>query len=435
MRKLGLTGALGLAAAGCALAPAANAAPLTLDDCVGLALENTLVVEQARGGLRSAQADVTGARAAFLPRIDLGGSITRAEPRLVRIGDTDVLFDEDEWNYSATANLLLFDGWGNVSSYQSASRGRSAAEDRLLATRQEVVRETERRFFEVKKTHELLGVQQEAANLSGEQLKKTQAMKDLGAATKADVYKSEVDHANNRLEVLRAQRNLDLAKAALATYLGLDPRGDIELAEEDLGVETDLTLETSLERAQQQNPELRAARRSAHANAAAVTAAKSDLWPSLSAFANKRYSWTTPTQLEDDTVDWAYGLSLDFTVFDGFLTKSRIRRAQSERLTAERTVESTERDVIFAVREAWLDLEIAREAIRVSEEAVRSSEEDLRLAQERFKIGEGTILDVIDAQVNLTRSRSNLVNATYDRRLAVTALRTAVGEVELPPAE
>ncbi|MGQ0721688.1 MAG: TolC family protein, partial [Candidatus Eiseniibacteriota bacterium] len=131
----------------------------------------------------------------------------------------------------------------------------------------------------------------------------------------------------------------------------------------------------------------------------------------------------------------AYGLSLDFTLFDGFLTKSRIRRAQSDQLISERSVESTERDVIFAVRQAWLDLEIAREAIRVSEEAVQSSEEDLRLAQERFKIGEGTILDVIDAQVNLTRSRSNLVNATYDRRLAVTALRDAVGDVELPPAE
>ncbi|MGQ0722088.1 MAG: TolC family protein, partial [Candidatus Eiseniibacteriota bacterium] len=303
MTKLGLKGLFGLAAAG--LAPAAGAAPMALDDCVRLALDNTLVVEQAHGALRSAQADVTGARAAFLPRLELGGSVTRAEPRLVRIGDSDVLFDEDEWNYRASANLLLFDGWGNVASFQSASRGRSAAEERLLSARQEVVRETERRFFEVKKTQELLGVQQEAANLSGEQLKKTEAMKELGASTKADVYKSEVDHANNRLEVLRAQRNLDVAKAALATYLGLDPNAAIELAEEDLTVETELTLETSLARAQQENPDLRAARTSAGASAAAVTAAKSDRWPALSAFASKRYSWTTPTQLEDDTVDWA----------------------------------------------------------------------------------------------------------------------------------
>jgi len=68
----------------------------------------------------------------------------------------------------------------------------------------------------------------------------------------------------------------------------------------------------------------------------------------------------------------------------------------------------------------------------VGESAVRSSEEDLRLAQERFKIGEGTILDVIDAQVNLRRAASTLVGARYDARLARAALMNAIGDVEVP---
>ena len=72
--------------------------------------------------------------------------------------------------------------------------------------------------------------------LSAEQLKKTRTMKDLGAATQADVYKAEVDHSNNRLAELRADRDLAVGKADLAAYLGLDPLGDVELADEDLAI-------------------------------------------------------------------------------------------------------------------------------------------------------------------------------------------------------
>ncbi|MDP6528107.1 MAG: TolC family protein, partial [Gemmatimonadota bacterium] len=81
----------------------------------------------------------------------------------------------------------------------------------------------------------------------------------------------------------------------------------------------------------------------------------------------------------------------------------------------------------LGVHSAHLDVEIARESIGVAGSGVRSAEEDLRLAQERFKLGEGTILEVIDAQVNHTRARTSLVSATYDLRLAQAGLRRAMG--------
>jgi outer membrane protein TolC len=63
---------------------------------------------------------------------------------------------------------------------------------------------------------------------------------------------------------------------------------------------------------------------------------------------------------------------------------------------------------------------------------VKSSEEDLRLAEERYKVGEGTILEVIDAQVNLTRVKTDLVNAAADHRLSISRLRNAVGDLPVP---
>jgi TolC family type I secretion outer membrane protein len=434
MKKLVALGAL----VGGMLGPAevVESAPISLESCVSLALQHNLGLEQAHRDVKVAEADVTGARSGFLPQLSWSGNWVRPQfPFVDFVQDTVVTFDQ-QFSMDTRVGLTLFDGLGNVARYQQASRGRSAAEDRWQSTAQQVVYETVRRFFEVRKQEALSDVQKEAKELSGEQLKKTEAMKELGAATQADVYKAEVDHANNRLASLRTERDLEVAKAALATYLGLDPREEITLQEEDLDLSKEYDLQTASDQALEVNPMLSAAQRSVGFQEAGVRAQKSDRYPAVTLSANHRYvdfeigsNWTSRNS------SWTYAMVLNWTVFDGLLTKSNIRRAEAGLVESRRAVESTRRDVLFGVREAHLDLEIAKESITVAEEAVRSSQEDHRLAQERYRIGEGTILDVIDAQVNLTRSRTDLVTANYDARLAVLALRRAIGDIPVPEVE
>jgi outer membrane protein TolC len=257
-------------------------------------------------------------------------------------------------------------------------------------------------------------------------------MKDLGAATQADVLKAEVDDSRNQLAVLQNERDLQIAKATLASYLGRDPREPLELAPEEPELGEVMPLEDAIGQALQKNENLAASRTDLQASRASVRAAKSDRLPSFSLNGSTSYFNTSLGSFDDEHTEWQYGISMNFTVFDGLLTKGSIRRAEAQLLKAQRGAEAQERDVILAVRQAWLDLEIARRTIDVGERAVKSSEEDQRLAGERYRLGEGTILDVIDAQVNLTRSRTDLVSARFDARLAQSRLRSAVGNLTVP---
>jgi outer membrane protein len=409
----------------------AFADPLSLEQCVGLALKYNLAIESARYDLTVAEANVTGARAAFLPQLSISGNWSKSEEeRFFEQGGT-FAFSDETWSASGTASLLLFDGLGNIAGYRGARHSRAAAQDQFAAAQQDVAYETERRFFEVLRQKALLEVQQEAVRLSAEQLKKTRAMKELGAATQADVYKAEVDHSNNRLGVLRAERDVEIARASLATYLGRDPRAELALQPEELDVADEYDEAAASAQALEVHPALQSARRSVKASRSGVTEAKSDRYPSLTLWYNTNFYNNEPRDFDDDHIEWTYGLRAQFTIFDGLLTKSSIRRAEAGLINAQRNVESVERDVLLGVRQAYLDLEISRESIAVANEAVRSSQEDLRLAEERYKIGEGTILEVIDAQVNLTRSRTDQVSAVYDRRLAISALRNAIGIMSL----
>ncbi len=432
----GSGGALLLGAALAVLAPAANAEPLDLESCIRLALRNNLAVAQADAALGRAEADGLGAWAGFLPRASASGTWNKPEEVIEIFQGGTLSFFDESWSASIQASLPIFDGFQNVRSWQQASSGKEQARYSRTATLQDVVLETERRFFEVGRQTSLLEVRHEAVGLSQEQLKKTEAMKELGAATQADVFKAEVDHSNNLLSELRTERDLQVAEANLSEYLGLDPIREIELAEADLSIGGSSDLEDASRRALEGHPEVQASEAGLEASSHGVGAAKANRWPSLDFFYRSNYFNFEFGDFDDEHVEWSYGASLNLTIFDGFLTKSNIRRAEASALEGRRALGAKRREVQRGVRQAWLDLEIARRSIEVAQSAVRSSEEDHRFAQERYKIGEGTILDVIDAQVNLTRSKTDLVTATYDARLAVSALSNAVGEMPVPePAE
>ncbi len=413
----------------------ATGEPLALDQCVRQALNYNLNTAQAVSNLKSAGADVTAARSVFLPNIRVSGSVSKPEETIEVFQGGELKFFDKTYSADAQASLVVFDGFGNLFGYRQATHGRTAAQERLLDAKQQVIYDTEKRYYEVGRTQELLDVAEKAAKLSNEQLKRTQAMKDLGASTLADVYKAEVDHSNARLVEIRAGRNLRVARASLAASIGLEVTADIEVEPLALEVvDVPFSLEEALTRAEQQNPGLRAARASLDSQKAGVKAAKSDRYPSLSIWGNTSYFNFEAKDFDDEHIEWRYGASVNLTVFDGMLTKSNIRRAESNQVLADRFLELEQLAVDFVVAETYADLEVAREAISVAQDGVRSSEEDLRLAQERFKIGEGTILDVVDAQVNLRRARSTLVTSRYDARLALAALRNAIGEVEIPGA-
>jgi outer membrane protein TolC len=63
----------------------------------------------------------------------------------------------------------------------------------------------------------------------------------------------------------------------------------------------------------------------------------------------------------------------------------------------------------------------------VSDETVTQAQENLRLAEERYRVGAGTILETIEAGVQLTQARSSLVQAKCDYLIAKADLLRATG--------
>ena len=124
----------------------------------------------------------------------------------------------------------------------------------------------------------------------------------------------------------------------------------------------------------------------------------------------------------------SFNLNLSMPILNGTQTYAEISQAQTQQLIAEETLRQTRRTTTLTIRNALLDLDTSREVIALSGDNIAASEESLRLAEERYRVGSGTLLDVITAQEALARAKYELVGAQYDYLIAQAALDGALGK-------
>jgi len=65
--------------------------------------------------------------------------------------------------------------------------------------------------------------------------------------------------------------------------------------------------------------------------------------------------------------------------------------------------------------------------VAVATETVEQAQEDVRLAEERYRVGAGTMLETIAAQVALTQAKADVIGAKCDYLVAVADLDRATG--------
>ena len=130
--------------------------------------------------------------------------------------------------------------------------------------------------------------------------------------------------------------------------------------------------------------------------------------------------------------DWSLGLNLSFS-FPIYSGNSLSIQQQQTLLSKQRS----EYYYITLLNDLRVQAELIRETltnyteiIPINQEIVFSAEEDLKLVTERYSLGSATILEVLDAQVSLMRSKSSLINIIHDARIQEANLNALLGVLD-----
>jgi outer membrane protein TolC len=124
---------------------------------------------------------------------------------------------------------------------------------------------------------------------------------------------------------------------------------------------------------------------------------------------------------------WFVSLGVRVNVFDSGRSRhaSTALERQSTAVADDRRDRAAE--IELEVHKAWQDLATARARVDVVASAVQQAEENLRVVRDRYRNGEGTNTEVLDAEALRALSASNFDTARYDVRLAELRLTRAVG--------
>jgi outer membrane protein TolC len=243
-------------------------------------------------------------------------------------------------------------------------------------------------------------------------------------AEKDDVLRGEVQLAAAQ-EDLDVSREAELAALArLNNVMGRNASLSLKLVEWKSEPVLELSLVRGLEIAAAQRPEVGIAQE-------AVAAAQSGRDAKAAEFRPRVYTRASVGALTGSNIltgsQEGAGLHIELPLYAGGSRRGELRVADAEIQEALADARSILDGVTLQVTLAHLAATTARSRIERNRPAIAEARENLRLVGNRYRNGQATPTDIVDAEVALTRAQQRLASATYDYLGALASLEYALG--------
>ncbi len=402
---------------------------LNLDQCLQMADENNRTLLQLGEKVNAAKYRIDEAKSGFFPQLSFGGSYTRlgSVPEYGFEGMSFKMGSENNYNLGLSLQQSLFT-WGQIkNSYHISKYGLSLAREEYRGARQEIKFNVTSLFYNVLLAEELIKVRQGSIARTEDHLKTVQERYDKGYASEFEVLRVKVQLANAKPPLVQAKNLHQLALDNLKNLLGINLSDSVSL-EGSLEFESfEVDQSQAEEFAFGNRSELKLLKEQNRIGQKALALARAGNKPSLFGMAN--YEYKKPYYSEDEwKTDWNFTLSLSLPIFDGFLTRAKVRGAKSELRQLDITDKQVRDLIRLEISQAISDLNLARENILSQEENVKQARESLRIANVQYEKGMLTNLELMDTEFALTVAETNHLQALSDYLIAKAKYEKAIGK-------
>ena len=411
----------------------------TLQECLGMAFKQSPDLARASSNLAISSAGLVSSIGGMLPHLSASSSYSQSSRTapvnpLLALNDSLPTYEAVSNQYGSSVavsqTLVNLPVWSRIGQSAYSRKAAGATYDLARTTLSYSVKLA---YYTLVKLQKALRVSQAAVDQSEQQARQARLMNQLGSMSRADLLKIEVQLTQSKVSLLTARTNLIAGQQALATLIGLSTEvvADTVLAAPDTSTAVPLR-DTLLQRALDISPSYNAAHNSYRAAALGAWSSWTSKLPSLSGsysygFANNRqYQDPADWNLHDG---WTVGLSLNWNIFDGFITEAGIRQSYAQKRWAEADLFTARQNVASQIDQAWLGLSTAREGLSLVGTLLQQAEEDFRLTSEKYRLGSASVLDLLTSQVTYNQAQQTATNAICDYYLAVAKLQQVMGQL------
>lgn len=427
MRRPALASAAALMALAAFAIPAREAGAQTLDQALAQAYVNNPTLNSQRAGTRAVDESVPQALSGYRPTLFATASagVESARSKVSGVSTNGTLWPRQ---FALTATQTIFNGLITANTTQSAESQVRGSRETLRNTEQSVLLNAATAYMNVIQSIALLDLQNQNLAALQQELRATRDRFNVGEVTRTDVAQAEARVADAQYGVSQAVANLSSARAVYRQVIGVEP-GRLMSPGSVIEAMLPRNLGQVVTAGLDHHPAVKASQFAVDAAVFQVKVAEGALAPNLNVQGQLFQAYDT-----SNAVDSARGaevtLNLSVPIYQGGVEYANIRQAK-ELLTQARIEVDVNRDTIRAQAvQYWGALEASKAQIEAAQSAVAANTLALEGVREEWRVGQRTTTDVLNAQRDLTNSRSALVTAQRDRVVAAYSLVSIIGKLD-----
>jgi len=400
---------------------------LTLEEAMRLALANNREILVAKEKIEEARQGIKEAKAGYLPRVDLSGTYTRLNeaPSISIPGYPSIEMGKaDSYLSKLSFSQPLYTGGRLSYANKGASLYYQKPQEDLKNVQGRITFQVKKAFYAVLLAQENVEVTEAALAQAKRHLAVVEDFFRVGVVSKFDLLRTRVEAANLKPDLIQARNNLRLSEENLANLLSL-PSASLKLEGELSFKPAKITLEEAIDKALKERSDLKSLKLQKEMSEVALKLAEAWNKPNLALVGN--YQYQNPSGGEDEWGgEWNLNLVLSIPLFDGWANRARVAQRRSQVKQIDLSLRRLEAGIDLEVKKAFWDVEASEERIYAQEKNIEQAEEALSIAEVRYESGAITNLEVLDAQLALTRVRLGYLKALYDHNVGMAELEKAM---------
>jgi outer membrane protein len=422
---------------------------IDLKKAINIAIEKNTTLSTLQNNLSIQKLNIKYARGNLYPTLSLSGSWSRNNN--FSSGGTQLInnipipvAEQNTWqnnfNFGLASQVTLYNGFANYQSIELENQNDASLRLQFEKTKTDIIINIYQKFFDVVKKEKIVKTNEDNLMNSKDQLSKINEYVNVGKKTVSEIYKQDVQVAQNELAVEQSINDFSKAKIDLLYAMNDDLNKSITIDSKDINAGLSVTeLKAILDKSRNVDElvknavagryDYKSAMQDIKINQTKLSLALKNLYfPTLSAFSNYNITGKEVQSIFDSRT-FSIGLSLSYYLFQG--NKFDINRQIAEVNIKQKSedIVKLEQQIRSDIKKAIIDLETAYKQIEILDRNIKSAEQDKLLSEENFRIGYGTLLDVQTASTSLNNLHISRINSIYNFLFAKKQIEYLSGQL------
>ncbi len=415
------------------LIPVNPAQAETLRQALTAAYQTNPQLDAERARLRATDEDVSRAESGYRPTVDGSADIGRLETKSQPTSFTSG--KSDPWGYSISVRQSVFSGFRTSNEVSEAEATVKAGRENLRQVESTVLLDAVGSYTDVVRDMAIVRIRESNVEVLSRELEAAETRRSVKEVTKTDVAQARARRARAVSAADLAKANLKVSRANYERVIGHAPSG---VGSPPLKLkQLPRSIEDAWQTAEHQSPNVNSALFREEAARFAVDKVRGELLPEVNLEASYAHR-ENPSAAFDEQEAASITGRVSIPLYDGGEIRARVRQAKHTHVSRIQEIEQARSETQANVTAAWSRLMASRAQLKSDTVQVDANRLALEGVREEEKVGQRTLLDVLnaeqeflDAQIELVTTRRELVVASYQLLSSMGTLNAEALELGL----